>query len=128
MFTVHVRVNDASTGRPTPVRLRLVDEGGIYRPPLGRLSSFATQPGIDVGDQVCVNGLAHAYIDGICEVVLPPGVVAVEISKGPEHLPLRQHVPLAAGRMALRLSIDRWTDWRQLGWYAGDIRVHELTP
>ena len=38
--TVHVRVNDAVAGRPTPVRLRVTDAEGNYYPPLGRLAKL----------------------------------------------------------------------------------------
>ena len=42
LHTVHVRVNDSDTGKPVPVRLRLVGPEGEYHPPFGRLSDFAT--------------------------------------------------------------------------------------
>ncbi len=64
MLTVHVRVNDAATGQPTPVRIRLVDSAGVCRMPFGRLTEFATGPGEDVGGQVRLDGDAFAYIDG----------------------------------------------------------------
>ena len=40
--TVHVRVNDAATGQPTPVRIRFEGPGGEYFAPFGRLTEFAT--------------------------------------------------------------------------------------
>jgi hypothetical protein len=47
MLTVHVRINDSSTGKPTPVRLRITDGAGVYHPPLGRQVHFATAEGAD---------------------------------------------------------------------------------
>lgn len=128
MFNVHVRVNDGATGKPTPVRLRITDAQGVYRPPLGRLASFPTAPGVEVGDQVMLGGEEFAYIDGACEVPLPAGPLTVRISKGPEYRPVEETISLAAGRMALRFTISRWTDDRAESWYAGDIRAHDLTP
>ena len=64
MLNVHVRVNDGTTGKPTPVRLRITDREGVYRPPLGRLAAFSTAPGVDVGDQVRLDGANYAFIDG----------------------------------------------------------------
>jgi hypothetical protein len=128
MLTVHVRVSDATTGQPTPVRMRLVDTGGICRMPFGRLAEFATGPGEDVGGQVRLGDSGFAYIDGICEVRLPPGPVRVEVSKGPEYLPIRREVVLGPGKIALRLSIEHVLDWRSRGWYCGDGRAHELSP
>jgi hypothetical protein len=128
MLTVHVRVSDAATGQPTPVRIRLVDGAGVCRMPFGRLTAFATGPGEDVGGQVQLDDDTFAYIDGICEVRLPPGPVRVEVHKGPEYLPLQREVVLGPGKIALRLTVERWIDPRSEGWYSGDCRAHELSP
>jgi hypothetical protein len=128
MLTVHVRVNDAATQKPTPVRIRLVDSAGVGRMPFGHFAEFATGPGEDVGGQVRLGGDAFAYIDGACEVHLPPGPVRVEVHKGPEYVPLQREVVLGPGKISLRLAIERWIDPREQGWYAGDGRAHELSP
>src|SRR6185503_8112966 len=104
MFNVHVRVNDAATGRPTPVRLRISDATGREYPPLGRVAEFATGRNEDVGGHVLLDGQRWHYIDGACEVPLPSGVpLTVEATKGPECNPLRQTLTLGMGQMALRL-------------------------
>lgn len=128
MLTVHVRISDAATGKPTPVRLRLIDAGGVCRMPFGRLTTFATGPGEDVGGQVQLGGDAFAYIDGSCEVRLPPGPVRIEAYKGPEYLPLHREAVLGPGKISLRLAIERWIDPHSEGWYSGDGRVYELSP
>ncbi|HTU89744.1 MAG TPA: CehA/McbA family metallohydrolase [Gemmataceae bacterium] len=128
MLTVHVRVSDSATGQPTPVRLRLVDAAGVCRMPFGRLAEFAERAGVDVGGQVRLGDDAFAYIDGICEVRLPAGPVRVEVSKGPEYLPLSREVVLGPGKIALRLTIERALDWRSRGWYSGDGRAQQLSP
>ncbi len=128
MLTVHVRVNDAATSRPTPVRIRFLDSAGVCRMPFGRLAEFATGAGEDVGGQVRLDGDSFAYIDGSCEVRLPAGPVRVEVHKGPEYVPLSREVVLGPGKISLRLMIERWIDPREQGWYAGDGRVHELSP
>jgi hypothetical protein len=128
MLTVHVRVTDAATGKPTPVRLRIADASGAYHAPLGRLARFATEIGEDVGGQVEVGGRSWAYIDGVCEVSLPPGLLTVEICKGVEYRPIRREVNLAPGQISLRFAIERRADLPAEGWYAGDLRAHELSP
>ncbi len=128
LHTVHVRVNDAGTGRPTPVRLRLNGADGETFTPFGRPSEFATGRNQDVGGKVRVTGQPYAYIDGTCEVLLPAGPVHVEVSKGPEYLPLSQEVVLGPGKASLRLTVERWTNLREQGWYSGDTRAHFLTP
>jgi hypothetical protein len=128
MFTVHVRITDSSTGKPAAARLRITDGMGVYRPPLGRHNRFRAGPGEDVGGQVIVDKRAFAYVDGTCELPLPAGQITVEIARGIEYQPVRKEVVLADGQMALRLNIERWADERPAGWFAGDIRAHELTP
>src|SRR6266478_8704972 len=104
MQTVHLRVNDAATGRPTPVRLRCTDAAATYYAPFGRLPAFATDPGEDVGGNVLIGDQPWAYIDGTCEIELPPGPVRIQVCKGPEYRPLDETVDLVAGRLSLRLS------------------------
>jgi hypothetical protein len=128
MHTVHVRVNDAATGKPTPCRARFTDAEGRYYAPLGRLAEFATGRNQDVGGNVLIGMKPHAYSDGACEVRLPAGVIQVEVHKGPEFTPLRQQVTLGPGKLALRFAIERWADWRAERWYSGDVRCHFLTP
>ncbi|HXG11054.1 MAG TPA: CehA/McbA family metallohydrolase [Gemmataceae bacterium] len=128
MQTVHIRVNDAATGQPTPVRLRLTHANGTYHAPFGRLTEFATTTGVDVGGNLLLAGEPAAYIDGTCEARLTPGTIRVEVDKGPEYVPLREEIALAPGKLALRLTIKRWTDLRAQGWYSGDTRCHFLTP
>lgn len=126
--TVHVRVNDAATGRPTPVRLRITDAQGSYYAPFGRQAAFPTEFAEAVGGNVLIGREAHAYIDGTCEIALPPGRLSVAIAKGPEYTPIHEAVVLAPGKLALRFTIQRWADLRAEGWYSGDTRSHFLSP
>ncbi|MCS6851101.1 MAG: CehA/McbA family metallohydrolase [Gemmataceae bacterium] len=128
LHTVHVRVNDAATGRPTPVRIRFTNAAGEYFAPWGRLAEFATGVGEDVGGQLARNGKRWAYIDGTCEIRLPPDPLWVEIYKGPEYVPIKQETQVGTGKLALRFSIERWVDPRADGWYSGDTRAHFLSP
>jgi hypothetical protein len=128
MQTVHLRVNDAATGQPTPVRIRLTSPAGDYFAPLGRLTDFNTGRNQDVGGNVMLGVKPWAYIDGTCEVRLPAGPLVVELHKGLEYLPQRQEVTLSPGKLALRFTVQRWTNLRQERWYSGDTRTHFLTP
>ena len=126
--TVHVRIDDAGTGKPTPVRIRFSDSAGNYFAPLGRLADFATTTGQDVGGNVLIGSEKCSYIDGNCEVKLPAGNLRVQVSKGFEYTPLDRDIALAPGQLALRLNIERWIDLRAEGWYSGDARAHFLSP
>lgn len=126
--TVHVRVNDGATGQPTPVRIRFVGPGGEYLAPYGRLTEFGTEAGEDVGGNVELDDKRFAYIDGTCEILLPPDPVTVEITKGPEFTPVRRQVVLGPGKLTLRLAVERWIDLRREGWYSGDTCAFFLSP
>jgi hypothetical protein len=128
LHNVHVRVNDAATGQPTPVRIRITDGAGRYYPPLGNLTPFPTGPNEAVGGNVLLAGKEYAYISGTCEVPLPPGRLSVEFHKGPEYTPQALELTLGAGQLSLRCAIQRWTDLRSERWYSGDMRAHYLTP
>ena len=125
---VHIRVADSGTGQPTPVRLRVTDANGNYFAPFGHAAEFPTGRGEAVGGDVVVNGERWAYIDGSCEIAVPPGVLTIQATKGPEFRPLRETTNLPLGKMSLRFSIERLTNLRASGWYSGDSRAHILTP
>lgn len=129
MFNVSVRITDAATSRPTPVRLRITDMSGEVIAPLGRLANFTAGSNFDIGGHLSVNDDRYFYIDGRCEIPLPGGeAIRVEVTKGPEFLPYIQLMQIGAGQMALRLSVSRWADLRSEGWYSGDTRCHFLAP
>ena len=129
MLTVHLRINDGATGKPTPVRLRISDVGGRFYPPLGRFAEFPTGRNEAVGGHLMLNGERWCYIDGACEVPLPSGVpLRVQATKGPEFTRLDETLTLGPGQMALRFSIERLSDLRSKGWYSGDSRCHFLSP
>ncbi|OWK35054.1 CehA/McbA family metallohydrolase [Fimbriiglobus ruber] len=129
MITVHLRINDAATGKPTPVRLRITGPNDTYFAPFGRLTEFATGRNEDVGGNLCVGRDQYAYIDGACEIRLPTGVpLRVRASKGPEYAALDETVVLGPGQMALRFAVARISDVRATGWHPGDTRVHFLSP
>ncbi|MFO0968289.1 MAG: hypothetical protein U0793_22260 [Gemmataceae bacterium] len=126
--TVHVRVNDTATGKPTPVRVRFTDGAGAYYAPFGRLRDFSIARALGVGGAVLIDGLPWAYIAGACEIDLPPGPIRVQACKGPEYRPLDQTMTLIAGKLSLRLTIERWVNLRDEGWVSGDMRCHFLAP
>ncbi len=126
--TVHVRVNDTATGQPTPVRIRFTGPDGSYYAPFSRLTSFALETGESVGGNLQLGETKFSYIDGTCEIALPPGTIKIEAYKGPEYEPLVEEIDLPPGKLSMRLAIERWANLREEGWYSGDTRVHFLTP
>jgi hypothetical protein len=129
MLTVHLRIADAATKKPLPVRLRVSDAAGNYFAPLGRLAVFACGVGEDVGGSVRVGRDNFAHVDGSCEIALPAGIpLRIQAFRGPEWTPLDTTVALGAGRMAVRLEMVRWFDRHAEGWRSVDSRCHFLSP
>lgn len=129
MINVHLRINEAATGQPTPVRLRITASDGTDFPPLGRFAEFPTGRNEAVGGQVLLGRERWFYIDGSCEVPLPAGVpLRVQATKGPEYTPLDETVTLGAGQLSLRFAIHRWANVAAEGWLSIDSRCHFLTP
>ncbi|MBN9117722.1 MAG: hypothetical protein J0I06_00880 [Planctomycetes bacterium] len=129
MLNVHLRITDAATGRPTPVRVRVAGPDGTHFPPLGRAAEFPGGRNEDVGGHLRLGRERWLYIDGACEVPLPAGVsLLVQAAKGPEYVPLDETATLGAGQIALRFALHRWTDSRCDGWVSVDTRCHFLAP
>jgi hypothetical protein len=128
LHTVHVRVNDAATGQPTPCRVRFVDSRRNYLAPFGRSTNFPSHPCTDGEGNVELGRKKYCHIDGSCEINLPADPVSVEIHKGPEYTPLNRQVVLGPGKLALRLALERWIDCRADRWYSGDIHANYLPP
>lgn len=129
MLTIHLRINDAATGKPTPVRLRISDPDGAFYPPFGQFAEFATGRNEDVGGHLRLGREAWCHVDGSCEIKLPAGVpLRVQAAKGPEYRPLDETVVLGPGQMALRFTVERWSDVRADGWHPGDTRCHFIPP
>ncbi len=128
LHTVHVRVNDAATGQPTPVRIQFTDEKGTYYAPFGRFREFATKPGMDVGGNLLFNNQRYAYIDGTCEIQLPSDRLFIQVHKGPEYETVSEEMLLIPGQMAIRLEIKRWSNLRDEKWFPGDTNVALISP
>src|SRR5438128_9441214 len=123
MLTVHLRINDAATGKPTPARVRVTGPDGTQYAPLGRSVDLPLGRNEAVGGQLAILRERWFYIDGACEIALPAGVpLRVQAAKGAEYTPLDETVTLGAGQMALRFAVGRWHDSRAEGWVSVDTR------
>jgi hypothetical protein len=129
MLTVHLRITDAQTQRPTAARVAVTGPNGQSFAPLGRFAEFPVGINEAVGAGVWMGSEKWFPVDGGCEIKLPAGVpLRVRVTKGPEYVPLDQEVTLGAGQMAVRLSLTRWANPATTGWHSGDGRAHFLSP
>ena len=108
--TLAVRIIDAATGTPTPVRIRLQDSKGT-RPrvtgaaavsesaiPIPKQAVAAMWGWDDRAQGYALQPDGSFYVDGSFEVQLPPGNYPLTLSKGFEHR--RQQVSMVFVHLA----------------------------
>ncbi len=57
-------------------------------------------------------------------VVLPPGKYTFTAEKGKEFIPVQREVTVSAGAPEVVLSLQRWIDMSEGGWFSGETHVH----
>ena len=135
--TLSVRILDAATGQPTPVRTSLQDSRGDRPRVAGAVAvSESTIPipkqavAVMWGQQDRAQGYAlqpdgSFYVDGAFDVSVPPGVYTVTIAKGFEYVRQVATVEIRAGAAVSRdYRLQRWIDMPARGWYSSDDHVH----
>ncbi len=100
-------------GEPAAARLLFRDRAGHVHPPQAKrlAPDFYFQPQI--------------YRRHGDSVLLPPGPLTMESSRGPEYLVLRRELtipPAPAAKVAIKLA--RWIDPMAFGFYSGDHHIH----
>ncbi len=125
---LHGQVLDATTRRPTPVRLAFRSKEGRYIPPYGHRTEVNAGWFQDYGADVKLADSSFAIVDGTFQVELPVGEVYLEMSKGFEYQAVRKKLNIAPGQRDLVLEISRMADFRSQGWACADTHVHFLSP
>lgn len=125
---VHIRINDQESGKPTPCRIRITDPSGNEYAPFGRSLDFSTGRGEDVGGYIKLGHDRWFSIDGTCEIAVPPGELRVQVRKGINYSAVDQIINQPAGKMSIRLSIERDLIIGKPTWRMIDARCHFSTP
>jgi len=125
---MQVEVIDASTGKPTPVRIHMSGAAGEYLAPYGHQEQINANWFEDYGADLKEGNRSYAYVPGVFTTDLPTGDLYVEVFKGFEYVPTRCKVTVRPGQKKLRLRINRWKDLRSEGWVTADTHVHFLSP
>jgi len=131
--TLSVRIIDAATGNPTPVRVRLQDSRG-NRPRVTGAAAIS-ESAIPIPKQAVAvmwgwddraQGYAlqpdgSFYVDGAFEIKAPPGDYTLTMSKGFEYRQQQASVTLKADDSVTReFRLERWIDMPARGWYSSD--------
>jgi hypothetical protein len=135
--TLRVRILEAATGKPTPVRVLIEGEGGVRPRAAGAVAVSETAIpvpkqalGVMWGRNDRAEGWAvlpdgSFYADGAFEVQLPAGRYSVRVSKGYEYLAQTHALVLKPGEVSQPVwRLERWIDMPARGWYSADDHVH----
>lgn len=125
---VTVRVVDAATHQPVPVRIHFHGAHGEYLPPRGNHRKVNPYWFEDNYGEFVNAANQYAYIRGECIVDLPLGTVYVEVTRGYEVQPLRSKLEITAETSELTLPLEKVLAWREAGWVTADTHVHFLSP
>ena len=114
---VRVRIQDA-LGKPTPVRLYVrASDGKAYSSAGSSVFYYPLEPG----------GQREGFFvaSGEERFSVPAGRLQLVAQKGIEYRIAEQSVDVAPGATAeVTLTMERWTDWSQRGWYTGENHFH----
>jgi hypothetical protein len=135
--TLSVRIVDASTGQPAPVRVGLRDAKGTSPAVSAALAVSETaipipRQAIAVmwGQQDRAQGYAlqpdgSFYVDGAFDVSVPPGNYTLTLSKGFEYVQQQLSLDVVSpGGVTREVRLDRWIDMPARGWYSSDDHIH----
>ncbi len=125
---VHVRLEEAASGKTTPARVHFRSRDGRYFPPYGHRHEVNDNWFEDYAGDLKLGATQYAYVDGTFQIELPVGEVFVEIFKGFEYQPLRKRLHIAPGQRELTLKLARPLNWRANGWVTADTHVHFISP
>lgn len=109
---VALKISDHD-GEPATARLTFRDAAGhVFPPQAKRLApDFYFQPQIY---------RAHGET-----VLLPPGALAMEFSRGPEYKRLRREIRIPdTAKHELSLKLERWIEPMEFGFFSGDHHIH----
>ena len=131
---VRLRVLDAKSRKPVPVRLHAHGEAGEYLAPVDRHRipnpAFFEDYGAECVTWDLRRGGMHysTYISGATTIDLPLGRVFLEISKGFEVKPVRKVVRVTPSTRTITVTLENVLRWRERGWVTADTHVHFLSP
>lgn len=106
------------TGQISPVRLWIrASDGKAYGPVGTPLFYYSLEPGAARDGFVLTSGSD--------EIPLPAGRVKLVAMKGIEYQTEERTLDLAANELTeVSITMQRWTNWNQRGWYTGENHFH----
>jgi TolB protein len=118
---LRLTVLDHGSGRPIRARVSITGpDGRSYAPDDAWRHA---DDGFDRRERKFEYGYFHT--DGSSLVILPVGMAAIEVSRGPEYRVWRDTVEVAPDSVKpVRVVLGRMVNLPQAGWFSGDLHVH----
>lgn len=108
---VRVGIKDEN-GKPSVGRFTFTDAAGHIYPPRAK----RVAPDFFFQNQV--------YRPDGGTVLLPPGEFTMDYGRGPEYAAKRQKIKIPEKDAKIDVTLERWIDPSQFGWYSGDHHIH----
>ncbi|KAA5539526.1 hypothetical protein F0145_24300 [Adhaeribacter rhizoryzae] len=119
-----VKVMDAATGRDTPVRVRLTQNGFAVKT-LPK-AAVAVMYGVwDHADGYGYQPDSSFYVHSRFRLDLAPGTYQIALSKGPEYIDQHHELQIRAGQVYEgNYTLARWVNMPAKKWYSADDHIH----
>ncbi|NLX43889.1 MAG: CehA/McbA family metallohydrolase [Chloroflexi bacterium] len=126
---VSLRVVEAGSTVPVPVRLHVHGDSGEYLAPVDRHRMPNPFWFEDYSVDFVHRGQHRSsYINGETTLDLPLGRVYLEVSRGFEIRPQRRVLEIGRDTRSVVIELERVLPWRARGWVSADTHVHFLSP
>ncbi|MPR32329.1 CehA/McbA family metallohydrolase [Salmonirosea aquatica] len=121
---LRIRVVDDTTGKPTPLRVRLTQDSKPV--PFLPNEAIAVSYGLwDHADGYGFQPDSSFYIAGTFSLDLPAGTYQLTLSKGPEYLRQTHNLTIQAGKSQQpTYRLKRWINMAARYWYSADDHIH----
>lgn len=118
---LHLTLVDRTSGHAVAARVRLTSADGRAWAP----DDAWRQADLAFDRRERASTYEYFAADGSVDVVVPPGPLTVDVTRGPEYRLFRRVVTIAAGvRDTVRVALERIADLPAQGWWSGDLHVH----
>lgn len=112
MPLLHGYIIDQKSGRPVEAKVHVLDAGGRPAFPVNGIRKVGP-------------GLGGFYAAGEFTVEVPSGFTTCKVERGTEYEPFEATVRVTFGAPnELTISLRRWTDLPEMGWYPGNTHIH----
>ncbi len=121
---LRIQVLDATTGKPTPVRVRLTRASKPV--PDVPHEAAAVMYGLwDHADGYAFQPDSSFYVSGAFNLTLSPGTYQLDLSKGNEYLRQAHKLVIKPGQLFRQTyRMARWINMAERKWYSADGHIH----